>query len=280
MRSGWGCCPAAWGTGGLPPYHVGVRGGHDVGVGAVGAHGIPQSGEPRRGVGGRGGQVLVAQGGRQGFGGGGSPAWGSPGGAGTVHSTGDSPVGSQSSPECRSWGTRPAASVLGCRLGCRGRPEPQQGLQLLVSPRQRLMPLACLGEGTPGHSGMSTKGKVGWPRWAQQDGHKAQVRHWGAGRSQPRAEHPWGWDLSGSQGCALGLEQQNSPPRENPPMLHPHQASKTLRCTMLGLDGSPWIWSPPPPSPATGTSPTYPGEGAARLRSTGRAAWLLGSPRR
>lgn len=126
---------------------------------------------------------------------------------------------------------------------------------------------------------MSTKGKVGWPRWAQQDGHKAQVRHWGAGRSQPRAEHPWGWDLSGSQGCALGLEQQNSPPRENPPMLHPHQASKTLRCTMLGLDGGPWIWSPPPPSPATGTSPTYPGEGAARLRSTGRAAWLLGSPR-
>lgn len=45
--------------GGLSPYHVGVRGGHDVGVGAVGAHGVPQRGEPCRGVGGRGGQVLV-----------------------------------------------------------------------------------------------------------------------------------------------------------------------------------------------------------------------------
>lgn len=48
--------------GGLLPYHVGIRGGHDVGVNAVGSHGAPQSGEPRRCVGGRRGQVLVAQG--------------------------------------------------------------------------------------------------------------------------------------------------------------------------------------------------------------------------
>lgn len=102
---------------------------------------------------------------------------------------GDSPVGPQSSSECRSGGRRLAASVLGGRLGCRGSPEHQEGLQLLLSPRQR-------------HTAPGT---------------------------------PWGHD---------------------------------------GV----WIWSLSPPGPTTGTSPTYPAEGAARLRSTGRAAWLLGSP--
>lgn len=177
--------------GGLSPYHVGVRGGHDVGVGAVGAHGVPQRGEPCRGVGGRGGQVLVV----------GAfwrwcffffflewePCMGLPGGCGRC---GDSPVGPQSSSECRSRGRRLAASVLGGRLGCRGSPEHQEGLQLLLSLGQR-------------HTAPGT---------------------------------PWGHD---------------------------------------GV----WIWSLSPPGPTTGTSPTYPAEGAARLRSTGRAAWLLGSPR-
>lgn len=54
--------PVLRGTGRLLPYHVGVRGGHDVGMDAVGSHGAPQSGEPRRRVDGRRRQVLVAQG--------------------------------------------------------------------------------------------------------------------------------------------------------------------------------------------------------------------------
>lgn len=54
--------PVPGGTVRLLPYHVGIRGGHDVGVDAVGLHGAPQSGEPRHCVGGRRGQVLVAQG--------------------------------------------------------------------------------------------------------------------------------------------------------------------------------------------------------------------------
>lgn len=65
MRGGRGHQPGSGSPGaqgGLLPYHVGIRGGHDVGVNAVGSHGAPQSGEPRRCVGGRRGQVLVAQG--------------------------------------------------------------------------------------------------------------------------------------------------------------------------------------------------------------------------
>lgn len=50
---------------GAAPHHVGIRGGHDVGVDIMGAHGVPQSGESCRGVGGRGRQVLVARGDRQ-----------------------------------------------------------------------------------------------------------------------------------------------------------------------------------------------------------------------
>lgn len=54
--------PVPRGTSSLLPYHVSVRGGHDVGMDTVGLHGVPQSSEPCCGVGGSGGQVLVAQG--------------------------------------------------------------------------------------------------------------------------------------------------------------------------------------------------------------------------
>lgn len=50
---------------GMAPHHVGIRGGHDVGVDVMGTHGIPQSAELCRAVGGRGRQVLVAQRDRQ-----------------------------------------------------------------------------------------------------------------------------------------------------------------------------------------------------------------------
>lgn len=80
------------------PYHVGIGGGHDVGVDTVGLHDRPQPGEPRRGVGGRRGQVLVAQG-DKGWGGdtscssgaGSDPTWGGvPGRVGTAGLTGGS----------------------------------------------------------------------------------------------------------------------------------------------------------------------------------------------
>lgn len=54
--------PVPRGASNLLPYHVGVRGGHDVGMDTVGSHGAPQSSEPCCGVGGSGWQVLVAQG--------------------------------------------------------------------------------------------------------------------------------------------------------------------------------------------------------------------------
>lgn len=61
VRGGCGQGAGPRGRGTLPPYHVGVRGGHDVGVDAVGLHDAPQHGQARRGVGGRRWQVLVAQ---------------------------------------------------------------------------------------------------------------------------------------------------------------------------------------------------------------------------
>lgn len=120
VRGGCGCRRGAAprGRGGLLPYHVGIRGGHDVGVGAVGPHGDPQRGQTRRRVGGRRWQVLVAQGDVLGLGG--TPCRGSReqgGGAGR-----GSPVGPRSSPGCHSWWKEPVAPTVQHSLWARRHP--------------------------------------------------------------------------------------------------------------------------------------------------------------
>lgn len=96
------------GCGALPPYHVGIRGGHDVGVGTLGAHEAPQRGQTCRGVGGCRWQVLVVQGHVLALGG--TPCRGSRGKWGGT--AWGSPVGPRSNPGCRSWGKEPVAPSL------------------------------------------------------------------------------------------------------------------------------------------------------------------------
>lgn len=104
VRGGRGQGEGPRGCRGLLPYHVGVRGGHDVGLDAPCPQDVPQPRQTRRCVGGRRGQVLVAQ----------EEVLGS---GGTLHRGGQeqgggarqgSPVGWWNNPECHSWWEEPS----------------------------------------------------------------------------------------------------------------------------------------------------------------------------
>lgn len=118
VRGGCGQGAGPRGCGGLPPYHVGIRGGHDVGVDAVGPHDAPQRGQTRRRVGGRPGQVLVAQGDVLGLGG--TPCRGSQEQGGGARR--GSPVGPRSNPGCHSWWKEPVVPALRHSLWARRHP--------------------------------------------------------------------------------------------------------------------------------------------------------------
>lgn len=174
MRSGRGGASHTLGHGGLSPYHVGVRGGHDVGVDAVGAHGIPQRGEPCRGVGGRGGQVLVvaARGGRQrGFFLEWEPCMGLPGGCGRCAQLGGLTGGSTEQSRMSVLGEAACCERPGGQAGVQGEPRASGGAPAPAQPQAEAHgPWHALGNGP--------LGRAGWPRWARRDGHKAQLRHW------------------------------------------------------------------------------------------------------
>lgn len=223
------------GCGGLLPYHVGIRGGHDVGVGAVGPHGDPQRGQTRRRVGGRRRQVLVAQGDVLGLGG--TPCRGSReqgGGAGR-----GSPVGPRSSPGCHSWWKEPVAPTVqhslwarrhpgasGCSLGAcwpfaparnrtrqlRPRPQPQMPASPALGILQNPVFLApgIVGENQR-HPLVQEELNLPVPM-AQWDHHGMvpSTEHGGAARSLPGASQRWGrarsWltvglCLASPQGC-------------------------------------------------------------------------------
>lgn len=118
VRGGCGQGMGPRGHGRLPPYHVGIRGGHDVGVDAVGVHDAPQHGQARRRVGGRRWQVLVAREDVLGLGRTpcrGAQEWG--GGARR-----GSPVGPRNNPGCHSWWKGPVAPTLQHSLWARQHP--------------------------------------------------------------------------------------------------------------------------------------------------------------
>lgn len=162
----------------------------------------------------------------------------------------------------------------GAGWGAGGAQSLRRGSSSCSAPGRGTRPLACLGERTPGQSGMATMGTAGWPQ----------------GTAEALAGACPVLSIPGMLGpvwepgtCPGDWSSRRAPPKGKPTHASPppgkQNRGKKPRRTVLGLGGGPWIWSLAPPSPATGTSPTYPGEGAARLRSTGRAAWLLGRPR-
>lgn len=118
VRGGCGQGARPRGCRGLLPYHVGIRGGHDVGVGALCPHDAPQRGQTRCCVGGRRRQVLVTQ--EDVLGLGGTPCRGSQEQGGGARQS--SPVGPWNNPECHSWWKEPVAPALQHSLWARRHP--------------------------------------------------------------------------------------------------------------------------------------------------------------